>query len=444
MSTNTPIASQTLSSAASSVTFTGIPQNFTDLVIVISPTLTVTEDLHMRFNGDTGSDYSFTALSGSGSAAFSARASTQTLLRYSYITDAPTAGGTQSIININNYSNTTTNKTILIRTGAAADGVEAIVGLWRDTSAINQITLFLSGSGQYNTGSTFNLYGIASGSAKAIGGTVTTDGTYFYHTFTSSGYFTPSTALTADYLVVAGGGGGGVNSAGGGGAGGLRSTVTATGGGGSLETALSLTAQAYTVIVGAGGAGGVGPGAFASAPGVSGSNSVFSTITSIGGGNGGDSTANNANTGGSGGGNGTGISPAKAGTANQGFAGGLGASTGPGGAGGAGVAVSISGSSVTYAGGGGGSGDSRGSSGGFGGGGGGAGAVGQTAPNSGTAGAGAGGSGGGGAGSAATSTNGTSGTANTGGGGGGAAASTTAQGNGGNGGSGIVIVRYAV
>jgi hypothetical protein len=64
-----------------------------------------------------------------------------------------------------------------------------------------------------------------------------TDGTYWYHTFVSSGTFTPQKAISCDYLVVAGGGGGGQDDNGaGGGAGGLRCTVGATGGGGSLET----------------------------------------------------------------------------------------------------------------------------------------------------------------------------------------------------------------
>jgi hypothetical protein len=72
--------------------------------------------------------------------------------------------------------------------------------------------------------------------AKASGGTITTDGTYWYHTFTTSGTFVPYENLTADCLVIAGGGAGAATDGndtqggGGGGAGGLRSTVTATGG----------------------------------------------------------------------------------------------------------------------------------------------------------------------------------------------------------------------
>lgn len=427
MSTYTPIASVTLSSAQSSVTFSNIPQTYTDLVLVTNwASSNSLSFLYIQFNSDTGSNYSFTELYGNGSAAGSYRESNQSIPWVSANVGVPSTIKANTIMNFMNYSNSTTYKTWIARMNSvdapSYPGTAASVGLWRSTNAITTITLKNRTSGvDYNfaSGSTFNLYGIANASinnvAKATGGdSVTTDGTYWYHTFRSSGTFTPTQALTADYLVVAGGGGGGAAQAGvydggGGGAGGLRCTVTATGGGGSLESALSLTTQAYTVTVGAGGAAGA-----------SGSNSVFSTITSTGGGRGSAGTGTLAQTGGSGGGSDNG-NPGAAGTANQGFAG---SSNGGGGGagevggtdavgeGGDGVATSISGTSVTYAGGGGAGGGGK-----------------------------AGGTGGGGAGN--NNGVGTAGTANTGGGGGGSRA-VSGSFAGSAGGSGIVIVRYAV
>ena len=441
MSTYEPIASQTLGSAAASVTFSSIPQGYTDLVLVVTGTITVSDtSISLRFNNDTGNDYSSTFIYGDGSSAVSGRNTSQTNLPALGRLGNTTIGN--AIVQIQNYSNATTNKTVLGRGGVTSSTVFATVGLWRDTSAITSIVVAPEGfSGSFNSGSTFSLYGIQVGQAaqKAQGGNiVTSDGTYVYHTFTSSGAFIPSQGLTVDYLVVAGGGGGGTYLAGGGGAGGLRSTVTATGGGGSLESALSLSAgKSYPVIVGAGGNGAPSQTNNATA----GNSSVFSTITSTGGAPGPGYAAPSANgvTGGSGsGGRHTGTGGA--GTANQGYAGGNGYSVGSvfagggggganavggngsgssGGAGGAGVATSITGSSVTYAGGGGGSG-------------------GWT---SGANAGGAGGAGGGGAG--AYNTNATAGTANT-GGGGGATSNDAGTNNGGNGGSGIVIIRYAI
>jgi hypothetical protein len=62
-----------------------------------------------------------------------------------------------------NYSNTTTYKTALNRSNQAAGGVDATVGLWRSTAAIDTIRFYANTNGSQNflTGSTFTLYGIA-------------------------------------------------------------------------------------------------------------------------------------------------------------------------------------------------------------------------------------------------------------------------------------------
>jgi len=441
MSTYTPIASQTLGSAATSVTFSSIPQGYTDLILVCNLAVNGTgNNVLCRYNGDTASNYSTTLMSGNGSSAYSARYSNSSNGWLTGYFDGTANEFYTKIIQIQNYSNTTTYKTALGRTSSGSREAMAGVGLWRSTAAITSVTLAAS---DFNTGSTFSIYGIAGGgfTAKAAGGVVTTDATYAYHTFTTSGAFVPYEALTVDYLVVAGGGGGSSRSgnaggAGGSGAGGLRSTVTATGGGGSLESALLLTANTYCpVIIGAGGAGSAG----GNISGINGNNSTFYNVVSIGGGAGSYQAGINAQSGGSGGGaanNNSGTTEYGAGTTGQGYRGGNGNnSSGNGGAGGggagavganfngnsggnggAGVAVAISGSSVTYAGGGGGGG--YGASGG------------------------SGGSGGGGAGSSNASA--TSATANTGSGGGSSGANTAGTFAGGNGGSGIVIVRYAL
>ena len=71
--TYTPIATNTLSSATASVTFSSISGVYTDLVLVITPTIpTGAYDILMRVgNGtvDSGTNYSVTRVSGTGSAA---------------------------------------------------------------------------------------------------------------------------------------------------------------------------------------------------------------------------------------------------------------------------------------------------------------------------------------------------------------------------------------
>jgi len=287
----------------------------------------------------------------------------------------------------------------------------------------------------------------------ATGGTKTTSGNCTIHTFTSPGTFTVNTAAVCSannqvsYMVVAGGGGGasgsGGEGGGGGGAGGFRedkspiTPFTAS----PLEGAGTITVSAtgYPITIGGGGAGGTYQNPHnANERGVSGSASIFSSITSAGGGGGGP--GNNPSVepgiaGASGGGGGSYSNTAGAGNTPpvsppQGSAGGNGGPGSPGyasgggggatavggaggpstaGAGGAGATTNINGSPTAFSGGGGGGAHPAGTGG-------------------------AGGTGGGGAGSQT----GSAGSANTGGGGGGSGNTNS----GASGGSGIVIIRY--
>lgn len=157
--TYNPISTQTLGSAAASVTFSSIPATYTDLVLVCQSGEDTSDYLAVQFNSDTATNYSYTSLNGDGSTATSVRASTQSrgLLSWYTYTPANTLNSA-SIAHIMNYANTTTNKTYLSRF-SSGNGAELIAGLWRSTAAINTIKLFpLTGS--FRIGSTFTLYGI--------------------------------------------------------------------------------------------------------------------------------------------------------------------------------------------------------------------------------------------------------------------------------------------
>lgn len=156
-----PIATNTLGSAASSVTFSSIPNTYTDLVLITSAKNNTGAQyrLQLRFNGDTATNYSVTKLTGDGSNATSSRAANAT---YGAILIA-TIGSTNfdnAITNIMNYANATTYKTVLSRGNETAAEVNAEVGLWRSTAAITSIALDLETGINFVTGSTFTLYGI--------------------------------------------------------------------------------------------------------------------------------------------------------------------------------------------------------------------------------------------------------------------------------------------
>ena len=362
------------------------------------------------------------------------------------------AGSAGAIVSLADYAGTWQTHNLTVAANGT-DKIGAVAGASIALSTEGQsVTLVFvdSTQGWINTmDSTSNVRG--NPNLIATGGTVTTSGDCKIHTFTGPGTFSVSnTSVTAannivSYLVVAGGGGGGHDDGGAGGAGGFReykgpaTPYTASPlNGNPCGTAVTLTATSYPITVGGGGAGAV-PGSNCTA--CTGSNSIFSTITSAGGGFGSRNTT--AGPGGSGGG--SDIAPRAAGSGNtppttpaQGTNGGAGtpggnaggggggatvagtagsgsAPTSSGGPGGTGATTSISASPTAYAGGGGGGGFGSPGSGGTGGGG-----AGGTNPSPGT---------------------GAAGSTNTGGGGGGGATSSGPR-DGGAGGSGIVILRY--
>jgi hypothetical protein len=169
-STYTPIASTTLTASATEINFTSVSSAYTDLVLVCNLGMSRTgAAFFLRVgNGtiDTGSNYSETELYGTGSAAGSARRTSSTEWNiFSNVGSSTTTGENTFIMQFMNYSNTTTNKTVLGRANNASSssfpGTAAAAFLWRSTSAINTIRVVRNGTDTFNSGSTFTLYGIA-------------------------------------------------------------------------------------------------------------------------------------------------------------------------------------------------------------------------------------------------------------------------------------------
>ena len=417
----------------------------------------------------TAKTASFTAVSGNGYFVNTTSGAITVTLPAS-----PSAG---DIVSLADYTNTWgTNGVIVGRNGSNIGGISADANLQTQGQSVTFIYVDGTEGWKNIQDSTSNVTG--NPFISATGGTITTCGDYKIHTFTGPGTFTvtgagqgtPTNPSTVDYLVVAGGGAGangGGSGGGAGGAGGYReSHCTANSGSYTASplattTGITVTATSYPITVGAGGSS-----CSPTAPTRSGSNSIFSTITSTGGGGGG--SFENGGDGGGGGGAGGGFNPAHGpyfgGSGNtppvspsQGFGGGNANTScnndqrnggGGGGAlaagnnglagtvpapctssgsGGNGTATAISGSSTSYSGGGGGA----------------KGSAGPGQPQ--------GGSGGGGNGSYGQPIQGqspsgaaTAGTVNTGGGGGGWISGSCGYNPGsvGTGGSGVVIIRY--
>jgi hypothetical protein len=155
--TYTNIATTTLGTASTTVSFSSIPSTYTDLILV-SNILGGDATRLWSFNGDTGSNYSYTFMRGDGSAATSGR-DTAAKMFMAFCDSVNPTQPTVAIANFQNYSNTTTFKTVIMRGSAVGKWVSASVGLWRNTAAISSFTI-ISDSDTFKVGSTFTLYGV--------------------------------------------------------------------------------------------------------------------------------------------------------------------------------------------------------------------------------------------------------------------------------------------
>jgi len=159
-----PIATTTLGTAASSITFSSISSSYTDLRVVIfffKETATSQTSVRVQFNSDTASNYGFMYLSGNGSSASSGNTNNDNYIYANFLTDATSAFPCLTTIDLFSYAGSTF-KSVLCTGSADKNGsgsVERTAGIWRSTSAITSITLF-SQIGNFATGATATLYGI--------------------------------------------------------------------------------------------------------------------------------------------------------------------------------------------------------------------------------------------------------------------------------------------
>lgn len=153
--TYTPIATTTLSSNQATVTFSSIPSTYTDLIL-IGNAKDSNNYTGLRVNNDSSALYSRTIMTWNGSTASSSRTSGANTL---YV------GGNDTnfevtIYNFQNYANTNVYKTIIGTQKIANATSLASVGLWRSTSAINEIDIYSVSGTTLLAGSTWTLYGI--------------------------------------------------------------------------------------------------------------------------------------------------------------------------------------------------------------------------------------------------------------------------------------------
>lgn len=171
------IAGQTLSSSASNITFSSIPQTFTHLQVRCfakssrSDILVAANLINVQFNDDTAANYVVHRLRGSGSSAESSASTSNAYVEFGNIPgsfSSETNMFGSSVTDILDYTNTNKNKVTRTIGGFDRNGdgyVGLLSGLWLSTAAINKIVIRFDAYGNpLAAGSRFDLYGITTSS----------------------------------------------------------------------------------------------------------------------------------------------------------------------------------------------------------------------------------------------------------------------------------------
>jgi len=154
--------SKITTSGASSVSFTSIPQTYTDLVLVYSPQSASSNSYsYYTINGDTSSTYYRMCMAGTGSTITPFWGGDVGLLYPYYGTYNDTTSQTLFTSHFMNYSNTTSGKVVLTRSGntGASNLADFSSGYYASNTAITRIDVFQGGQNFANN-VVFSLYGI--------------------------------------------------------------------------------------------------------------------------------------------------------------------------------------------------------------------------------------------------------------------------------------------
>jgi hypothetical protein len=168
------IESKTLSTAQASIEFTSIPQTFTDLVALVSVRSADTsafERLSVRFNSDSGTNYSGRFLYGDGGSATSSNRTGANLFSLEAGVQGTTSTAntfSNGVLYIPNYTSSVakslSSDSVVENNGGSA-GLAITAGLWNNTAAITTVSFsYFIGAANLVAGCTISLYGVLKGS----------------------------------------------------------------------------------------------------------------------------------------------------------------------------------------------------------------------------------------------------------------------------------------
>jgi hypothetical protein len=151
--------------STATITFSSIPSTYTHLQVrVLARVAAGGEDLTLRFNGDTGTNYTRHRLTGNGSTAAASGSTSTTGITTLGSAGMPTTANIYAvtIIDVLDYANTNKYKTARMLSGQDSNGsggVDFTSGVWMNTAAVTSLTIYANSS-NFPTAASFALYGV--------------------------------------------------------------------------------------------------------------------------------------------------------------------------------------------------------------------------------------------------------------------------------------------
>ena len=164
------LETEILTSSQSSVTFSSLVDYATDyqhlqLRWVAGNTNVAAnmDNVKLNFNSDTGSNYSYHRLLGSGSSVNSYASTSASYCHAGTVARGSSVIATANVVDILDWQDTnkyTTVKALIGGTNSSQNLVGLISGLWMNTAAITSFTLQAESGDDFRVGGRFSLYGL--------------------------------------------------------------------------------------------------------------------------------------------------------------------------------------------------------------------------------------------------------------------------------------------
>ena len=162
------IATTTLGSSTSTITFSSIPSTYTHLQLrwlARSDRAAAQDFVDIRFNSDTGANYAAHSLYGDGATATAIAYVSNTSVGVIFMPGSTATASVFSVgvMDILDYTNTNKYTTSRILGGADINGSGRIVlgsGVWMNTAAVTTLTIITDNASTFSQYSSFALYGI--------------------------------------------------------------------------------------------------------------------------------------------------------------------------------------------------------------------------------------------------------------------------------------------